>query len=479
MATHENGGAIITSASTVEKVATKLSPKQGKAWRLLEYDPTVTEILFGGAAGGGKSWFGCMWQCYRRCMYAGTRGLIGRARLSTLKITTLRTFFDFWEAAGQYNVLGVKMRFNASENIAYFSNGSEIIFKDLYRNPGDPDFKSLGSLELTDVFLDEVTEISEKAVEILSSRLRYRLDLLPIPEGKMLMACNPANNWVKWKYVLTKENKLVTLHEYQRFIRATLADNPNKFFVTQYGKNLRKMSTYEQRRLLLGDWTAIEKTGLEFYKEFEMSRHVKAAKYNPDLPVHLAFDQNVSPYITLTCWQVERTEDGFVEIRQIDEFCLGHPKNTTADLCDAFLAKYPDCPYVFIYGDASGHKGDTRSKDTDYSIILRKLSGKVHKGSDRTTRANPPVIPRRDFINDIFKGGVYNYRVFLAEHCHHTISDLVELKEDENGKKLKMLEVNNVTGRSYERLGHTSDSMDYIICKIAEKAFNHFKSRKR
>jgi phage terminase large subunit len=69
-----------------------LTEKQTEAIEALE-DHTTNDLLFGGGAGGGKSAFGCFWQIRRRLQYPGTRGLIGRAVLKTLKETTLVTFF--------------------------------------------------------------------------------------------------------------------------------------------------------------------------------------------------------------------------------------------------------------------------------------------------------------------------------------------------------------------------------------------------
>jgi phage terminase large subunit len=137
-----------------------LSDTQTDAWRLLEYDPEVSEVLFGGSAGGGKSVFGVAWQIYRRLHYPGTRGLIGRARFATLRTSTMYTFFEFWEKYGRYNPAGITMSYNSQQKTAYFSNGSQTLFKDLFLYPSDPEFASMGSLEVTDAFVDEVRRLS-------------------------------------------------------------------------------------------------------------------------------------------------------------------------------------------------------------------------------------------------------------------------------------------------------------------------------
>lgn len=76
-----------------------LSSKQGIAWRYLT-DTVHTEILYGGAAGGGKSWLGAVWLMFMAGKYQGSRWLMGRAVAKTLKETTLNSFFDVAAAHG-------------------------------------------------------------------------------------------------------------------------------------------------------------------------------------------------------------------------------------------------------------------------------------------------------------------------------------------------------------------------------------------
>jgi len=169
----------------------KFNERQEIAISYLSPSSEVEQILYGGGVYGGKSWLGCYWQILRRLKYPNTRGLIGRAELKKLQLSTMSTF---WELCTKMGLAPNKdYTYNGQLNRITWFNGSETILMDMADTPSDPDFHRFGSLELTDYFLDEAAEISAKAVEILDTRVRYNL-VNGRPKG--LITCNPTKGWL-------------------------------------------------------------------------------------------------------------------------------------------------------------------------------------------------------------------------------------------------------------------------------------------
>jgi phage terminase large subunit len=229
-----------------------LTKKQTKAIDILDDDET-TELLFGGGAGGGKTALGCYWQIKRRLKYPETRGLIGRSSLKTLRDTTLQTFFEI--AKNQNLKRGLHFDLTSAQdkerpNCIVFFNGSFIYLRDLFLYPSDPEFDDLGSLEITDAFIDEISQVSQKAKDTVKTRIRYKLsDYNLIP--KSLYATNPAKNWGYSEFYLPDKKNTIPIEK--KFVQSLAIDNPH--ISKEYIKSLRALPAGAQKeRLLYGNW---------------------------------------------------------------------------------------------------------------------------------------------------------------------------------------------------------------------------------
>lgn len=258
----------------------KLLKKQSNAIFYLK-DTKTKFLLYGGAAGGGKSALGVLWLIENCQKFKGSRWLMGRSKLKSLKDTTLKTFFDLSNDLGISN----QWEYKEQRGAIIWSNGSEIILKDLFLYPSDSDFDNLGSLELTGAFIDECNQLVYKAWEIVSSRLRYKLlnychvcgcqdksnviefktiesEEIPVKwicsnnhttKGlipKLLGTCNPAKNWTyKEFYIKDKEN---VLPSDSMFISALPTDNP--YLPQSYLDSLLRLNKNSRERLYYGNW---------------------------------------------------------------------------------------------------------------------------------------------------------------------------------------------------------------------------------
>jgi hypothetical protein len=219
--------------------------KQKEALSYLAIDNECRQLLYGGSAGSGKSFLGCDWQIKRRLKYPGTRGLIGRAELKKLRLSTLATFF---ELCNKYELIaGKHFTYNGQDHVINWFNGSQIILMDLADMPSDPDFGRFGSLEITDYFVDEASEVSEKCVNILNSRVRYKL-INDNPKG--LLTCNPHKGWLYREFFDAQRNN--SIRKDRRFIQALPTDNPHISPV--YIESLQMLPDIDRKRLLEGDW---------------------------------------------------------------------------------------------------------------------------------------------------------------------------------------------------------------------------------
>jgi hypothetical protein len=464
---------IVGSAEVIE---INLSEKQSLAWQYLE-DNETTEILYGGAAGGGKSMLGCIWQIYRRLKYPGTRGFIARRELKALKASTLVTFFDVARQMGYSN--GKVYKYNPSNSTITFMNDSVITLVDLAYMPSDPDYETLGSVPFTDGFIDEAGEVRERAAEIIKSRIRYKIaDYGLIP--KILYCSNPSDSWLKSRFVKDKNGEVVKLKPYQKYIQAKLLDNPDPKFRAVYQRQLESLtSAYDRARLLDGDWDAHPRTGQEYYHNFNHDIHVRDDfDFEPNRATHISFDFNSHPYMTMLEIQIE-VKAGIWNVYVIDEYCFTHPHNTTYDVVQAFKQKRWDkLSALYYYGDHTGKNLNTAAMQNirhNYDVVELVLAGRLNNNSDRVI-PNQPVLIRKEFVIDILSGKL-PIRLNLHRRCKNLIHEMTFMKEQPDGTKHVEMTKDEITGKPYEKYGHLTDALEYFLTSAFKDYYETYKRR--
>lgn len=463
--------------TNVQECRIKLSAKQSQAWALLN-DNIKTEILYGGAAGGGKTMLGCIWQIVRRVKYPETRGAIVRSGLKRLRQSTLVTFFKCAKDMGY--VSGVHFMYNSVLSTFRFVNGSTITLVDLSYKPSDPDYQSFGSVEYTDIFMDEAGELPERGVDVLKSRIRYKLaeyDLTP----KLLMCSNPHDGWLKKTFVKDNEGNIVKLKSHQAYVQAKLSDNPDRKFAEIYEMQLKSLnSEYDRARLLDGDWDAHPRTGKEYYFPFSYDKHVtKEAVFNPQIASHLTFDFNSSPYMTMFEIQIWLNK-GVWMVDVIDEYCYEHPLNTTHAVVSAYKEKrFRDLTTFYYYGDYSGRNPTTATTSPDirhnYDVVELILGAKANNNSNRVI-PNQNVLRRKEFVLDILLGRL-PIQLRIHPSCRNLINEMTYMKELPSGAKHVEMTKDEATGKMYERFGHTTDALEYFLTSCFQEIYETYKRR--
>ncbi len=281
-----------------------LNKKQSVAWEKLT-DSSTSHILYGGGAGGGKSYLGCLWIITNCINYPETRWVIARNVLKRLKETTLNTFFDTANQLG----LSDKFIYNDQKSTIKWTNGSEILLKDIDYAPSDPNFDSLGSLEISGAFIDEVAEVHYRAVEVLYSRIRYKLKKYHL-KPKIFMSCNPSKNWSYTEYYLPWRDN--SLEDYKCFIQALPTDNP--YLDGEYLHSLEKLSPALKARLLHGLWEYGEEDVLFEVQDFQKVFHKEVTQSGEELfiTIDVARLGNDSTVVTLwsglNCFEIIKYE---------------------------------------------------------------------------------------------------------------------------------------------------------------------------
>lgn len=393
----------------------QLSDKQSIVWnRLNDPDSPIEEIFFAGGAGAGKSLLISAFQGLRRIMYPDTVGFVARYSATDLRDTTMRTFERWWAEYGQFNPIGVTMEIKGSPPNAVFSNGSIIMFRHL--KPREADAHNFGSLELTDLCIDEMPECDESAVKILMSRIRHKLIA-----GKRAILCagNPSDNWVMKRYVQDDNSVSVILPKNMMFVPATLDDNPDEQFREQYEKSLEYLDEYDRNRLRHGIWGGRRENDSPFFWNHDrikiIPNHIK-----PDQDLWLSFDFNYDPTTVLICQAV--WGEGIFISKEILQ------KGGTAALCDRIIDEgldQHDAP-IFVTGDSSGSKANTAAGKepggrhlSDYLIIEKKLilSRNQFKG---TQGSNASLVFSAKLVNYALQ----KIPVYIDPSCRELIKDL-------------------------------------------------------
>lgn len=219
--------------------------KQHQVYQALN-NPKITDVFFGGGAGGGKSWVICESRLLNALRFSGYRSYIAREELKRL----IQSTFVTWTKVCKYhNIPEGTWKLNGQYNYIEFTNGSRIDLLDAKFLPTDPFYERFGSLEYTDGAIEEAGEIHPLFRDVMRSRIGRHLNdkIHPVT----LITGNPKKNWTYNEFY--KPYKEGNLPENKVFIQALY--NDNQYTADSYGTQLSQLSDIKlKQRLMLGNW---------------------------------------------------------------------------------------------------------------------------------------------------------------------------------------------------------------------------------
>ena len=226
-------------------------------------DATESEVLFGGAAGGGKSYGQIIDALLFALRYPASKQLILRRTFSELDKSLIRTALSIYPRE--------IFTFNSSSHVGTFKNKSVI---DFGYCATENDVYQYQSAEYDVVRFDELTHFTEAQYVYLISRVR---GVNNYPK-QIKSSTNPGgigHSWVKERFVdpSPADISFVGKDGMSRIFIPSKVDD-NKFLMRSdpgYKSRLLALPEKEKKALLYGDWNIFEG---QYFSEFDPAVHI-------------------------------------------------------------------------------------------------------------------------------------------------------------------------------------------------------------
>ena len=459
------------TAQQIDPIVFKPTPKQREAKQLLLKNRI---LLYGGAIRGAKSHFGCMMIISLCQMYPNSRWVMLRKDSVVLKATLLKTFKENFIDKGWHQEIE---QFNQTDLVLTWKNKSQILF--MGENfDRDKDLNRFKGLEFNGAFIDEVNEIQEPTLDKIIERAGSWFHSPGCPT-KILMSCNPTQNWVKRRFYDKYKND--SLPEGVAYLQAKIFDNPH--IPQDYLDSLKLLPVHQYRIFVDGEWDVAMKTGNEFLRSFDTDKHIKPNSWDVGNLMHISIDSNVYPYIAVTVWQFDRNGIGW-KIKQVHELPAVDPINTATKAgknVGDWLNKIGYTSRVLIYGDKStkARNNIDDNKKSFFDLFTEAISKEGFKIEDKMLKSAPPVAGIADFCNAIFAGEIPSLSYEIGENCKESINDYIETKTDKDGAMLKKRITDPKTKVSYEPNGHLTDTLKDMTISAFHAEYLAFINKKK
>lgn len=401
------------------------------------------ETLFGGAAGGGKSYGQLIDALLFALKYSKSKQIIFRRTFADLEKSLIRVSLELYPKEIAY--------YNSSKHTWKFKNGSIIDFGYI---DNEKDVYQYQSAEYDVIRFDELTHFTEYMYVYMISRCR---GANPYPKG-LKSSTNPGgvgHSWVKERFIdIGEPNKLheVVLESGKKssriFIPSLVTDN--KFMLSydpDYIDRLDNLPEKERQALKFGDWEIYD--GM-FFPEFKRRTHVIEPFVIPNEWIrYISIDYGLDMFAVL--FHAVDTNGKDYIYNEIYE------SNLIVSEAAKMLKKYPDtlkARYIFAPPDLWNRRNDTGKSAAEIfyqnGIELTKCSADRINGWISVKEWIKPYTSKDEQTGSTITDT--NLKVF--NNCLNLIRCLSAVQHDEK-------EVNDVATEPHE-LTHITDSLRYF-----------------
>lgn len=408
-----------------------ITKKQGAFIRAKE-----GEVLFGGAAGGGKSYGQLIDALLFALKYPQSKQLILRRTYPELEKSIIRTSLELYPRD-----LAV---YKSQGRMWKFSNGSVIEFgnceneKDMYRYQ---------SAEYDIIRFDELTHFTEAIYIYLISRVRGTNGY----PKQVKSSTNPGgvgHSWVKERFIDPVPPMTVnkTVGGTRIFIPSKVDDNV--FLMKNdpdYKERLKNLSENDQKALLYGDWNLDEGA---YFSEFDINKHVvKPYVLSDNNRLYMSLDYGLD---MLACFWYSVDHEGYVTVyRELYESNLIIDDAARAIKNAMVQGELSKITCIFAPKDLWNRRQETgksvSDRFADLGLYLDKVSNGREAGWYEVKRY---LRPQTDVFGDT------RPKLQIFNTCRNLIRTLPAVRHDEK-------KPNDIAKEPHE-LTHAPDALRYF-----------------
>ena len=350
----------------IENIIWKPQQRQEEFLRRNEY-----EVLYGGAAGGGKS-DAMVIEALRQVDNPNYKGIIFRKTFPQLRELILKSL-------RYYTPAYPNAQYNSTDHCWKFPSGARIYFGSM---PNHDSYINYQGLSYSFIGFDELTHFTQEEYEYLISRNRADGDGLRVYIRSTANPGGIGHGWVKDRFIEGKEpdktytykNKILTPEGKSMEVSRTRCFVPSSVFDNEallkndpnYLSNLGMLPEAQKKALLYGDWNSFSG---QVFTEW---------RNNPEGAKNRKYTHVIEPFVIPDSWRRYRSFDfGYAKPFAVQWWAIDYDGR-------AYL-------YRQLYGCTDTPNTGIKKQPREIAKMIREIEDTYEKGHKITGIADPSI----------------------------------------------------------------------------------------